>query len=75
LRAGEALWKLEIWKSILCLAASPAACNAAENLHYRDFLTVALILRDRQHFTDNWIYIHDPNVLVGRSKIWTGRNT
>jgi hypothetical protein len=26
----------------------------------RDFLTVMLILRDRDQFADNWIYIHDP---------------
>ena len=27
---------------------------------YRDFLTVVLILKDRNQFNDNWIYIHDP---------------
>ena len=40
--------------------------RAAESLKYRDFLTVMLILRDRQMFDDNWIYIHDPSVKVGR---------
>jgi len=40
--------------------------NAAESLKYRDFLTVMLILKDRQMFNDNWIYIHDPTVKVGR---------
>ncbi len=40
--------------------------QAASKLHYRDFLTVALILKDRQQFDDNWIYIHDPGVKVGR---------
>jgi len=39
---------------------------AAENLKYRDFITVMLILKDRQMFDDNWIYIHDPSVKVGR---------
>jgi protoporphyrinogen oxidase len=39
---------------------------AANRLRYRDFLTVVLILRERRAFTDNWIYIHDPNVKVGR---------
>jgi protoporphyrinogen oxidase len=39
---------------------------AAESLRYRDFLTVMLILKDRQMFDDNWIYIHDPSVKVGR---------
>jgi protoporphyrinogen oxidase len=27
---------------------------------------VGLILQERHRFTDNWIYIHDPNVKVGR---------
>ena len=40
--------------------------TAAKNLHYRDFLTVALILKRKDLFPDNWIYIHDPDVLVGR---------
>jgi protoporphyrinogen oxidase len=40
--------------------------RAAAALRYRDFLTVVLILRDRAAFADNWIYIHDPEVKVGR---------
>ena len=40
--------------------------QAASRLRYRDFLTVVLILKDRQLFDDNWIYIHDPAVRVGR---------
>src|SRR4029078_8543066 len=40
--------------------------HAAESLKYRDFLTVMLILKDRHMFDDNWIYIHDPSVKVGR---------
>ena len=40
--------------------------HAAESLKYRDFLTVMLILKDRRMFDDNWIYIHDPSVKVGR---------
>jgi protoporphyrinogen oxidase len=39
---------------------------AAERLKYRDFMTVALVI-DREHvFPDNWIYIHDSRVHVGR---------
>ncbi|MGL6097247.1 MAG: FAD-dependent oxidoreductase, partial [Fimbriiglobus sp.] len=45
---------------------SPAAREAAGKLRYRDFLTVALVLKDKQQFDDNWIYIHDPKVKVGR---------
>lgn len=40
--------------------------EAAERLRYRDFLTVALILNKKDVFPDNWIYIHDPDVKVGR---------
>ncbi len=40
--------------------------EAANNLRYRDFLTVALIINKPDLFPDNWIYIHDPNVKVGR---------
>jgi len=42
------------------------ALQAAAALKYRDFLTVMLILKDRHLFADNWIYIHDPSVKVGR---------
>jgi protoporphyrinogen oxidase len=43
-----------------------AAIRSGEALRYRDFLTVGLILRERNRFNDNWIYIHDPDVKVGR---------
>jgi protoporphyrinogen oxidase len=39
---------------------------AAEKLRYRDFLIVALVVKARELFPDNWIYIHDPSVKVGR---------
>ncbi|MGI9074977.1 MAG: NAD(P)/FAD-dependent oxidoreductase [Bryobacteraceae bacterium] len=40
--------------------------RAACDFHYRDFITVALIVRGRNLFPDNWIYIHDPGLSVGR---------
>ncbi len=45
---------------------APASLPAAEKLRYRDFITVALIVDKPDLFPDNWIYIHEPNVLVGR---------
>ena len=39
---------------------------AARDLRYRDFLTVALIINQPHLFPDNWIYIHDSEVKVGR---------
>ena len=40
--------------------------DAAAKLKYRDFLIVTLILKKRDLFPDNWIYIHSPDVNVGR---------
>ncbi|MEX5709711.1 NAD(P)/FAD-dependent oxidoreductase [Parafrankia sp. FMc6] len=40
--------------------------DAANDLRYRDYLTVALIVPEEFSFPDNWIYIHDPGVRVGR---------
>jgi len=40
--------------------------RAADKLRYRDFLTVCLIVNQPNLFPDNWIYIHDPAVSVGR---------
>jgi protoporphyrinogen oxidase len=42
------------------------AVQSGKSLRYRDFLTVGLILREKNRFRDNWIYIHDPEVKVGR---------
>jgi protoporphyrinogen oxidase len=47
-------------------AAPPVVQQAAEDLSYRDFLTVALVVPQEFSFPDNWIYIHDPGVRVGR---------
>ncbi len=40
--------------------------RAASALKYRDFLIVVLILKDKNQFSDNWVYIHDPSVDVAR---------
>jgi hypothetical protein len=44
----------------------PKVLEAVETLHYRDFLTVCLIVNRPHLFPDNWLYIHDPAVRVGR---------
>ena len=44
----------------------PATLPSALNLNYRDFLTVALMIKSDDLFPDNWIYIHDDKVKVGR---------
>ena len=40
--------------------------RAANGLSYRDFLTVALVVPESDGFTDNWIYVHSPDVKLGR---------
>lgn len=47
-------------------APPPEIVEAACKLTYRDFLTVALIVRRDDLFPDNWIYVHSPEVQVGR---------
>lgn len=44
----------------------PDVLASARRLRYRDFLTVCLIVNRAHLFPDNWIYIHDPDVKVGR---------
>jgi protoporphyrinogen oxidase len=44
----------------------PEVLRAAHSLVYRDFMTVALVVDRADLFPDNWIYIHDPGVHVGR---------
>jgi protoporphyrinogen oxidase len=44
----------------------PALVESARRLAYRDFLTVALIVNRAELFPDNWIYVHSPEVKVGR---------
>jgi len=46
--------------------APPDVVRAAEALKYRDFLTVVLIVDRAETFPDNWIYIHEPQVRLGR---------
>lgn len=46
--------------------APAAVARAAAGLKYRDFLIVVLIVERAAIFPDNWIYIHDPHLAVGR---------
>ncbi|WP_417546847.1 NAD(P)/FAD-dependent oxidoreductase, partial [Marinobacter sp.] len=44
----------------------PQSLPQAQELNYRDFLTVAVMVQSKDLFPDNWIYIHDDRVQVGR---------
>jgi protoporphyrinogen oxidase len=46
--------------------APPEVLEAADALRHRDFLTVALVVPERYAFPDNWIYVHVPEVKLGR---------
>jgi len=48
------------------ISPAPISLLHARALRYRDFLTVALMVDKPDLFPDNWIYIHDPSVKVGR---------
>ncbi len=45
---------------------SPEVREGADGLRYRAFLLVALVVEARDLFPDNWIYVHAPEVRVGR---------
>ena len=59
---------MPIRELIECLDPAPPEYlrEAARDFKYRDFLTTCLIYKGKNLFPDNWIYIHDPEVKVGR---------
>ena len=54
------------WSACPTRTPSPRSSSAAKGIRYRDFLTVSLVLDGEDLFPDNWIYIHEPDVEVGR---------
>ena len=54
-------------------AWSPQVRKIGENLQYRDFITVGLLYRKEDlpaQLNDNWIYIQEPGVNVGRVQVF-----
>ncbi len=75
-QAKEVISSLPLGLLLRSLVPVPPAevLQAAQSLRYRDFLTVALIVRDEGRFDDNWIYVQEPGVHVGRIqnyKVWS----
>lgn len=66
--ADDVISSAAISELVECMEPKPpeAIMTAGRMLRYRDFVTVALIVKDVDCFDDNWIYIHDPDVKVGR---------
>ena len=67
-RGSHYISSMAIRDLLNCLNPAPPEFlkRAASCFHYRDFLTVVLIVRGKNLFPDNWIYIHDPQFKVGR---------
>lgn len=65
-QARHVISSAPITELVASLNVSDACRDAASRLRYRDFLTVALVVEKPDLFPDNWIYIHEPSVKVGR---------
>ncbi|AKH43179.1 protoporphyrinogen oxidase [Altererythrobacter atlanticus] len=66
IHAGHAISSAPMRELAARLHPLPSSTLEASQLKYRDFLTVALMIRSEDLFPDNWIYIHDSKVKVGR---------
>ena len=44
----------------------PEVLEAAAKLRYRDFILVAVMFEGDRFFPDNWVYVHSPEVRIGR---------
>ena len=64
--AREVISSAPITELMAAISPTPRSLNHAKSLRYRDFITVALIADAEATFPDNWVYIHDPAVKVGR---------
>jgi protoporphyrinogen oxidase len=64
--ADHVISSAPITELVASLSSQPACAATAKKLRYRDFLTVALVVEKPDLFPDNWIYIHEPSVKVGR---------
>jgi len=68
LPVDELLSTMPVTSLVRRLDPAPPAdvLEAASRLTYRDFLTVCLIVDQKDIFPDQWIYVHDPGVRLGR---------
>jgi len=51
---------------IMSPAAPAEVLHAARSLKYRSLVTVDITVDQKELFTDNWIYVHSPEVKLGR---------
>jgi len=66
--ADQFLSSMPLTELIARLSPSPPAevLEAAKRLTYRSFITISVILDTKQSFPDTWIYVHSPEVKLGR---------
>ena len=66
--ADDVVSSMPLKELVRCLDPAPPTeiRAAADRLRYRDFLIVVLIVNREDVFPDNWIYIHSPEVAMGR---------
>ncbi|MBD2578577.1 NAD(P)/FAD-dependent oxidoreductase [Oscillatoria sp. FACHB-1406] len=67
-KAEHFISSMPVTALVRCLDPRPPEpiLEAARSLKYRAFIIVALIIDAPNLFPDNWIYIHSPEVTVGR---------
>jgi len=65
-RAHRVISSAPIRDLMRAIKPAPLSLLHARELKYRDFLTVVLIGKSDIQLPDNWVYIHDPSVKVGR---------
>jgi len=68
IECDEVVSSMPIGHLLRAMKPSPApdVVRAASRLKHRDFLTVALVVPVSAGFPDNWIYVHEPHVRLGR---------
>ena len=68
IQAGHFLSSMPVTRLVSLLDPKPSeqVLEAAAKLSYRSFIIVVLIVDKKDLFPDQWIYIHSPNVRVGR---------
>ncbi len=66
--AGQFISSMPIGELVAMIspAAPDEVMEAARNLRQRSFLTAALIVAEPDPFPDQWIYVHEPTVKLGR---------
>ena len=66
LEAEHVLSSIPLTVLVRGMSPPPSVIDATEKLRYRNLLTVNLIANTPTLFPDNWIYVHEPSVQLGR---------